>query len=46
MLGDLSLDEEQGIVAETKEWLLARAKDSPAYQSYLSKWGDWLDPRE
>jgi predicted PolB exonuclease-like 3'-5' exonuclease len=44
MLGDLSLDEEQGIIAETKTWLIARAKTSAAYQQYLAKWGDWPDP--
>jgi hypothetical protein len=45
LLGDLSLDEEQGIVAETREWLIARQKEIPAYALYLSKWGDWVDPR-
>ncbi len=46
MLGDLTLDEEQGIVAETKSWLIARAPDSGAYQRYLKNWGEWLDPRQ
>ena len=45
LLGDLSLDEEQGIVAETREWLIARQKEISAYALYLSKWGDWVDPR-
>jgi hypothetical protein len=45
LVGELSLDEEQGIVAETREWLIARSKESRAYELYLSKWGDWLDPR-
>ena len=44
MLGELTRDEEQGIVAETKEWLLRQAKDSPGIASYLQGWGDWVDP--
>jgi hypothetical protein len=46
VLGELSLDEEQGIIAETKSWLIARASQSPAYQHYLRNWGDWCDPRK
>ena len=45
LIGELSLDEEQGIVDETREWLIARSKTTPAYALYLSKWGDWIDPR-
>ncbi|MBX9792158.1 MAG: 3'-5' exonuclease [Pirellulales bacterium] len=44
MLGDLSRDEEQGIVAETKEWLSRQAISSPGIASYLKSWGDWIDP--
>lgn len=44
VLGQLSLDEEQGIVAETKTWLTKRAKDSAAFQAYLKRWGDWNSP--
>ena len=44
VLGQLSLDEEQGIVAETKTWLLKRAKETPAYGAYLERWGDWTSP--
>jgi predicted PolB exonuclease-like 3'-5' exonuclease len=46
VLGELSLDEEQGIIAETKSWLIARAGDSPAYRDYLKNWGDWVNPYE
>lgn len=46
VLGELSLDEEQGIIAETKSWLIARSKESAAYRAYLAKWGDWSDPRK
>ncbi len=44
LLGRLTLDEEQGIIAETKSWLTTRAAESPAYQMYLDRWGDWADP--
>jgi len=44
MVGQLSLDEEQGIVAETKTWLTKRVKDSPAFAAYLERWGDWKNP--
>ncbi len=40
----LSLDQEQEIVAATKEWLLERADESPAYQNYLDQWNDWPNP--
>lgn len=46
LLGELSLDEEQGIIAETKSWLIARRADSAGYQHYLQNWGDWQDPRK
>lgn len=44
LLGELSLDEEQGLVAAAKTWLLKRAADVPTYQDYLSRWGDWQNP--
>ncbi|MBI2824643.1 MAG: 3'-5' exonuclease [Planctomycetia bacterium] len=44
LLGRLKLDEEQGLIAETKAWLLARTADVPAYKMYLDRWGDWPDP--
>jgi len=44
LLGRLTLDEEQGLIAETKTWLTAHAKETPAYGLYLKRWGDWHDP--
>ncbi len=44
LLGRLTLDQEQGLIAQTKEWLASRAADVPAYQMYLDRWGDWTDP--
>jgi len=44
ILGRLSLDEEQKIVSETRQWLTDRAAQVPAYGSYLEQWGDWTNP--
>ena len=44
LLGKVSLDDEQKIVAETKSWLEKQAPSSPAYAHYLSHWGDWEPP--
>ncbi|HEY4309840.1 MAG TPA: 3'-5' exonuclease [Pirellulales bacterium] len=44
LLGRITLDEEQGIIAETKTWLTARASEVKAYRMYLDRWGDWHDP--
>ena len=44
IVGQLTLDEEQGIVAETKTWLTKRIPERPIYGEYLSRWGDWTNP--
>lgn len=44
MLGQLALDAEQQLIAETKAWLEARADSSAAYRLYLEHWGDWQNP--
>jgi len=44
LLGQLALDAEQQLIAQTKQWLESKAASSPAYQTYLSHWGDWLNP--
>ncbi|MBW3541131.1 MAG: 3'-5' exonuclease [Planctomycetes bacterium] len=44
LLGRLSLDDEQRIVAETKDWLGQRCEEFPAYAHYLEHWGDWHPP--
>ncbi len=44
LIGELTLDAEQGLITETKTWLIRRAKETPAYQSYLERWGDWVSP--
>jgi predicted PolB exonuclease-like 3'-5' exonuclease len=44
LFGLLSLDEEQGLIAQTKSWLKKRADQERAYQMYLERWGDWINP--
>jgi hypothetical protein len=44
VLGELKLDREQEMIAETKQWLQQRADDVPAYRTYLDRWGDWKNP--
>jgi hypothetical protein len=44
MLGTLTLEREQEIVTETKQWLIERAETTPAYRIYLDRWGDWQSP--
>ncbi len=39
--GGLSIDDEQQIVADTKEWLAARSEESPALRKYLEAFGSW-----
>lgn len=44
VLGRLPLNEEQTIIAETKQWIAERADQTPAYRTYLDHWGDWPNP--
>lgn len=43
LTGEITLDEEQRIVGETKAWITNRAKTQPALQGYLEAFGSW-DP--
>ena len=45
LTGQLKLEQEQILVAETKLWLEQR-RDMPAFQAYLENWGDWHSPWE
>jgi len=45
LVGELSLESEQTIIAETKEWLERNAESIEAYRIYLEGWGDWEKPR-
>ncbi|HOM18845.1 MAG TPA: 3'-5' exonuclease [Thermoguttaceae bacterium] len=44
LLGQLSLDEEQQLVLQTKQWLQSQADRVAAYRLYLDHWGDWPNP--
>ena len=44
LVGQLTLDAEQEIVAGTKQWIEERAPDIDAYRIYLEHWGDWPNP--
>ncbi len=44
LLGNLTLDDEQAIVMETKQWLEDEAERRAAYRTYLEQWGDWENP--
>ena len=46
LVGQLSLDQEQAIVARTKNWLQEQSAATPVYGLYLDKWGDWENPWE
>ena len=42
--GQLALDAEQQIIAQTKQWLQQKADEVAAYRSYVEHWGDWGNP--
>jgi predicted PolB exonuclease-like 3'-5' exonuclease len=44
LVGQLSLQAEQDLVAQTKQWLQQNAQQQPAYERYLARWGDWPNP--
>ncbi len=46
LLGHLSLEKEQTLIAQTKEWLTGQAETVSAYGDYLERWGDWENPWE
>ncbi len=43
MFGEISLDHEQGLIAETHSWLKKRASQA-GFAAYLDRWGDWPNP--
>lgn len=44
LVGTLTLQREQELVEQTRQWLAERAATTPAYQQYLTRWGDWPNP--
>ncbi len=46
LTGQLSLEQEQARVSDVKRLIESQAGEHPAYQQYLSRWGDWPNPFE
>jgi predicted PolB exonuclease-like 3'-5' exonuclease len=44
LLGQLSLETEQAIVTETRQWLTQKSEQIEAFRTYLERWGDWPNP--
>ena len=44
MVGQLTLQAEQEIIAETKAWLEEKAEQMSAFRRYLDHWGDFANP--
>ena len=44
LFGEISLDQEQGLIAETKSWLMKKSAQVGALRTYLDRWGDWKNP--
>ena len=44
LTGQLPLETEQRIIAQTKTWLHQKAEETSAYRIYLEHWGDWANP--
>ena len=44
LTGKLTLEQEQQHVEATRQLLESQADEHPAYQQYLSRWGDWQNP--
>lgn len=44
--GQITLETEQGLIAQTRQWLEGKAESSAAFRTYLEHWGDWVNPWE
>jgi 3'-5' exonuclease len=44
LMGLISLETEQQIIAQTKQWLEQKSPEVAAYRLYLERWGDWANP--
>lgn len=42
--GELTLDREQELVEEVRQWITSRQSESVAYAQYLAAWSDWKNP--
>lgn len=41
LTGELTLEQEQQIVRDAKDWLAEQAASAPHFGKYLENWGDW-----
>jgi 3'-5' exonuclease len=46
LTGQITLETEHQLIADTKKWLEGKADGSPAFRTYLDHWGDWINPWE
>lgn len=44
LVGDLTLENEQKLVAQTRDWIEERSQRDSACRLYLEHWGDWPNP--
>ncbi|MHB8969200.1 MAG: 3'-5' exonuclease [Pirellulaceae bacterium] len=44
LVGQLTLQREQELIAQTHHWLVERRDENAAYAMYLDSWGDWQNP--
>jgi len=44
--GSLSLDDEQMLVKNTRDWITQQSENISVYRQYLENWGDWQNPWE
>ena len=44
--GELTLETEQRLIAQAKQWIDERSDSVKAYADYLAHWGDWTNPWE
>jgi 3'-5' exonuclease len=44
LLGRISLEREQELIADTQAWLAQRRGQTLAFGLYLDNWGDWENP--
>ncbi len=44
MMGHITLEVEQGLIGETKQWIEAQRDTMPGFADYLDRWGDWPNP--
>jgi predicted PolB exonuclease-like 3'-5' exonuclease len=44
LVGKITLEDEQKLIADAKTWLEERSGEVAAYRLYLDRWGDWTNP--